>query len=173
MAEPTIAVGHVTRAHGIKGEVAVEVRSDEPGRFAEGATVFTESGRTLEIERSQHHGRRMLVKFAGVEDRTGAEALRGTVMVVPESWLAELPDGEYWPFQLEGCKVITESGRSLGIVKEVIPNPANDLWVAVDCEGAETLVPAIREVIVEVDIEAKRVLVRDVPGLTAPEVHGA
>ena len=169
MAEPTIAVGHVTRAHGIKGEVAVEVRSDEPGRFAEGATVFTESGRSLEIERSQPHGRRMLVKFAGVEDRTGAEALRGTVLVVPESWLPELPDGEYWPFQLEGCDVLTESGRSLGTVSEVIPNPANDLWVAVDGEGVETLVPAIRDVIVEVDIAAKRVLVRDVPGLTAPD----
>lgn len=169
MAEPTIAVGHVTKAHGIKGEVALEVRSDEPSRFAEGATVFTESGRTLEIERSQPHGGRMLVKFAGVEDRTGAEALRGTVLVVPESWLPDLPDGEYWPFQLEGCDVVTESGRSLGAVSEVIPNPANDLWVAVDGEGAETLVPAIRDVIVEVDIEARRILVRDVPGLTAPE----
>ncbi len=168
MAEPTIAVGHVTRAHGIKGEVAIEVRSDDPDRFAEGATVFTESGRSLEIERSQPHGRRMLVKFAGVEDRTGAEALRGTVLVVPESWLPELPDGEYWPFQLEGCEVVTESGRSLGAVSEVIPNPANDLWVAVDGEGTETLVPAIRDVIVEVDIGQRRVLVRDVPGLTAP-----
>ena len=107
MAEPTVVVGHVTRAHGIKGEVAVEVRSDEPARFADGATVFTETGRSLEIERSQPHGRRMLVKFVGVEDRAGAEALRGTVLVVPESWLPELPDGEYWPFQLEGCEVIT------------------------------------------------------------------
>ncbi len=169
MAEPTIAVGHVTRAHGIRGEVAVEVRSDEPDRFAQGASVFTESGRSLEIERSQPHGGRMLVKFAGVEDRTGAEELRGTVLVVPESWLAELPDWEYWPFQLEGCEVVTESGRSLGAVSEVIPNPANDLWVAVDNEGSETLVPAIRDVIVDVDIEAKRILVRDVPGLTAPE----
>lgn len=169
MAEPTIAVGHVTKAHGIKGEVAVEVRSDEPGRFAEGATVFTESGRSLEIERSHPHGTRMLVKFSGIEDRPGAEALRGQVLVVPESWLPELPDGEYWPFQLEGCEVLTESGRSLGVLSEVIANPANDLWVAVDHQGAETLVPAIRDVIVEVDIEARRVLVRDVPGLTAPD----
>jgi len=169
VAEPTIAVGHVTKAHGIKGEVAVEVRSDEPSRFAEGATLFTESGSSLEIERSQPHGGRMLVKFAGVEDRTGADALRGQVLVVPESWLPELGDGEYWPFQIEGCEVITESGRSLGSVSEVISNPANDLWVAVDGQGAETLVPAIHDVIVEVDVGAKRILVRDVPGLTAPE----
>jgi 16S rRNA processing protein RimM len=169
VAEPTVVVGHVTRAHGIKGEVAIEVRSDEPTRFATGATLFTETGRALEIERSQPHGGRMLVKFTGVEDRAGADSLRGIVLVVPESWLPELPDGEYWPFQLEGCAVITESGRSLGAVTEVIANPANDLWVAVDDEGAETLVPAIREVIVEVDVEARRIVVRDLPGLTAPE----
>ena len=168
MAEPTVVVGHVTRAHGIKGEVAIEVRSDEPTRFAAGATVFTESGRALEIERSQPHGGRMLVKILGVGDRAGAEALRGTVLVVPESWLPELADGEYWPFQLEGCAVITEAGRELGAVTEVIANPANDLWVAVDDGGVETLVPAIRDVIVEVDVEAKRIVVRDLPGLTAP-----
>ena len=64
---------------------------------------------------------------------------------------------------------MTESDRSLGRVVEVIPNPANDLWVAVDGGGIETLVPAVREVIVEVDIAAKRILVRDVPGLTAAD----
>ena len=95
--------------------------------------------------------------------------MRGHVLVVPESWLPELPEGEYWPFQLEGCEVVTESGRSLGAVSEVIPNPANDLWVAVDDDGMETLVPAIRDVIVEVDVAGKRILVRDVPGLTAPD----
>jgi 16S rRNA processing protein RimM len=66
--------------------------------------------------------------------------------------------------------VETESGRSLGSITEVIPNPANDLWVATDDAGEETLVPALRAVIIDVDIAGKRVLVRDVPGLTAPEV---
>lgn len=169
MPEPTIVVGHVTKAHGIRGEVAVEVRSDNPDRFVEGATLFTDDGRSLTIERAHEHGARMLVKFAGVDDRTTGEALRGHVLVVPESWLPELPEGEYWPFQLEGCTVVTESGRALGAVSGVIPNPANDLWVAVGADGEETLVPAIRDVIVAVDIAAKRIVVRDVPGLTASE----
>ena len=102
-------------------------------------------------------------------DRTAAEALAGTVLEVPESWLPRLAEGEYWPFELEGCRVVTDAGRELGTVSEVIPNPANDLWVAVDDDGVETLVPALRDVIVEVDVAAKRILVRDVPGLTAPE----
>jgi len=169
VAEPTVAVGHVTKAHGIRGEVAVEVRSDNPDRFVEGAIVFTEGGRSLTIERAHAHGARHLVKFAGVLDRAAAESLRGQVLVVPESWLPVLAEGEYWPFQLEGCEVLTESGRSLGTVSEVIPNPANDLWVAVDDDGIETLVPALRDVIAEVDVAAKRILVRDVPGLTAPD----
>jgi 16S rRNA processing protein RimM len=167
--EPTVVVGHVTKAHGIRGEVAVEVRSDNPDRFVDGASVYTHDGRSLTMERAHEHGARMLVKFEGVDDRSAAEALRGQELVVPESWLPALDEGEYWPFQLEGCMVETESGRSLGSITEVIANPANDLWVATDDVGKETLVPAIRDVIVEVDIAGKRVLVRDVPGLTAPE----
>jgi 16S rRNA processing protein RimM len=168
--EPAVVVGHVTKAHGIRGEVAVEVRSDNPDRFVDGASLFTHDGLSRTIERAHAHGARMLVKFEGVEDRSAAEALRGQELVVPESWLPELGEGEYWPFQLEGCVVETESGRSLGSITEVIPNPANDLWVATDDAGEETLVPALRAVIIDVDIAGKRVLVRDVPGLTAPEV---
>ena len=63
----------------------------------------------------------------------------------------------------------TASGRVLGVVKEVIPNPANDLWVAVDDEGVETLVPALADLLIDVDVEARTIVVDDVPGLTAPE----
>ena len=169
MDEPTVVVGAVTKAHGLRGEVAVQVRSDNPDRFAPGSEVFLSDGRTLTIERSHPHGRALLVKFAEVDDRTGADALRGQELSVPESWLPELPDGEYWPFQLEGCTVTTEDGVELGSVAEVIANPANDLWVARDGTGAETLIPALRDVIVSVDIAAKRIVVRDLPGLTIPD----
>jgi 16S rRNA processing protein RimM len=167
--EPTVVVGKVTKAHGIRGEVAVEVRSDNPERFTAGANLFTPDGRELTIERVHVHGQRTLVRFAGIADRTAAETLAGTILEVPESWLPALGEGEYWPFELEGCQVVTDTGRDLGIVSEVIPNPANDLWVAVGADGAETLVPALRDVIIEVDVAARRILVRDIPGLTAPE----
>lgn len=169
MAEPTVVVGRITRAHGLRGEVAVEVRSDNPQRFADGAVVLTDTARELTIERAHRHGGRLLVKFRGIDDRTAADSLRGASLVVPESWLPELPPGEYWPFQLEGCELVTESGRTLGVVSDVIPNPANDLWVAVDAAGAETIVPAIGDVVVDVDVADKRIVVRDVPGLTAPD----
>jgi 16S rRNA processing protein RimM len=167
--EPTVVVGAITKAHGLRGEVAVEVRSDNPDRFVPGSEVFTEAGRRLQIERAAPHGARYLVTFKGLSDRTEAESLRGTLLVVPESWLPDLPEGEYWPFQLTGCAVQTESGREIGVVSEVIPNAANDLWVAVDEAGNETLIPALRTVVARVDLEAKRILVHDVAGITAPD----
>jgi 16S rRNA processing protein RimM len=109
------------------------------------------------------------VAFEGVGDRNAAELLRGLTLVVPRSSLPELPPGEFWPHQLEGCVVMTESGRTLGAITDVVANPAQDLWVTVDEAGTEIMVPAIREVVVEVDVAAGRVLVRDIPGLTAPD----
>jgi 16S rRNA processing protein RimM len=168
MSEPTVVVGRVTRAHGVKGEVAVLVLSEVPERFAPGAVVHLEGGGPLTIESSRPHRGRLLVKFREVADRDAAEALRSRVLVVPESASPELPEGSWWDHQLVGCHVITESGRSLGEVREVIHTPANDVWSAVVGE-TETLVPALREVVVSVDVAARRIVVRDIPGLTAPD----
>lgn len=167
--EPTVVVGVVTGVHGLHGEVSIQNRSDNPDRWTPGGTVLREDGAALTIESSRRHGRRLLVRFAGVGDRSAAERLRGAVLVVPESWLPDLADGEWWAHQLEGCEVRTASGRILGLVKEVIPNPANDLWVAVDDEGRETLVPALADLLIDVDVAARTIVVHDVPGLTAPE----
>ena len=169
MDEPTVVVGVVTGVHGLRGDVSVQNRSDNPDRWTPGSTVLREDGAALTIETSRRHGRRLIVKFAGIGDRSAAEALRGAVLVVPEAWLPDLSEGEWWAYQLEGCEVRTVSGRILGIVKEVIPNPANDLWVAVDDEGNETLIPALADLLIDVDVNARAIVVQDVPGLTAPE----
>ena len=117
MKEPTVNVGKVTRSHGVRGEVTVLSYTDNPERFAEGATVFTDGGRDLVVRSSRAHGGRLLVTFEGVSDRTAADELRGVTLVVPQSWLPELAEGEWWPHQLEGCEVLTASGRSLGASK--------------------------------------------------------
>ena len=169
MSEPTVVVGKVTKAHGLRGEVVVLVFSDNPDRFEPGSAMFFENGLEVRVRASRPNGGRLLVAFEGVDDRNAAEALRGLTLVVPRSFLPDLPEGEFWPHELEGFAVVTESGRTLGAISDVVANPANDLWVAVDESGAETMVPAIREVIVDVDVKAGRVLVRDIPGLTAPD----
>ena len=104
--------------------------------------MFFEDGREIRVRASRPNGGRMLVAFEGVEDRNAAEVLRGLTLVVPRSSLPDLPPGEYWPHQLEGCVVVTESGRTLGAITDVVANPAQDLWVAVDDAGTEIMVPA-------------------------------
>lgn len=166
MPEPTVAVGRITRAHGITGEVAVVVLSEVPERFAEGAVVYLEDGRALTVESVRPHRGRLLVRFREVADRTQAEALRGRLLVVPTSMSPPLPEGSWWDHDIEGCLVQTEGGRELGVVREIIHTAANDVWVAVDEAGAETLIPVLRDVLVEVDVAAKRILIREIPGLT-------
>lgn len=172
MGEPTLVVGVVTSVHGLRGEVSVQNRSDNPERWRPGGTVLLGDGRSLTIETSRPHGKRLLVKFLGVDDRTTAETLRGASLVVPESWAPRLPAGEWWAYELEGCSVETSSGRSLGVLREVVSNPANDIWVAVDADGTETLIPVLADFLVEVDTDARRIVVRDVPGVTAPDGAG-
>ena len=152
--------------------ITVRVAPDDMGKVIGrgGRTAEDdEDGREVRVRASRPNGGRMLVAFEGVGDRNAAELLRGLTLVVPRSSLPELPPGEFWPHQLEGCIVVTESGRTLGAITDVVANPAQDLWVTVDEAGAEIMVPAIREVVVDVDVAAGRVLVRDIPGLTAPD----
>jgi 16S rRNA processing protein RimM len=153
----------------VQGEVAVLVLSEVPDRFAPGATVWLEDGRALTVEASRPHKDRVLVRFRGVSGRTAAEALQKALLVVPESSSPTLPEGSWWDHQIQGCTVATETGRSLGVVREVIHTAANDVWSAVDETGVETLIPVLRDVLVSVDVGSKRIVVREIPGLTAAE----
>jgi 16S rRNA processing protein RimM len=168
MDESTVAVGRITRAHGVQGELAVLVISEVPGRFADGETVWLEDGRTLTVESSRPHKDRLLVRFREVQSREQAEALQRALLVVPESLSPELPEGSWWDHRIVGCAIETDTGRALGTVHDVIHTAANDVWSAVDDEGTETLIPVLRDVILEVDIDAKRIVVREIPGLTMP-----
>lgn len=167
--EPTVVVGRITRPHGVRGELTVMVLSEVPGRFDVGATVFLESGRALTVATSRPHKDRVLVTFSEVTDRESAEALRGAVLVVPESTSPPLAEGSWWDHQLVGCAVFTESGVELGELRQVIHTAANDVWSAVDASGVETLIPVLRDVLVSVDTDARRIVVREIPGLTVPE----
>jgi len=168
MDESTVAVGRITRAHGVQGELAVLVISEVPGRFADGETVWLEDGRTLTVESSRPHKDRLLVRFREVQTREQAEALQRALLVVPESLSPELPEGSWWDHQIVGCAIETDTGRALGTVHDVIHTAANDVWSAVDDEGTETLIPVLRDVILDVDMDAKRIVVREIPGLTIP-----
>jgi 16S rRNA processing protein RimM len=168
---PWVAVGRAGRAHGVHGEVSVLSLTDVPERFAPGSRVFAgENGtRPLTVVSARPHRDRLLVRFEEIPDRTAAEALSGTYLFVAADTSPALPDGEFWPHQILGAEVRTESGRSLGTLSEIVRTQANDVWIAKDDDGAESLIPALRDLVVSVDPAGGVVVVREVPGLTVPE----
>ena len=166
MTEELLAVGRIARAHGVRGEVAVQPLTEVESRFAPGSALRLEDGRTLRVQGSRGHGHRLLVKFEEIDGRTEAEALRGSVLLVPQESAPPIEDGDrFWVHQVVGLRVVTDRGQDLGRVKDVLSAPGNDVWV-VDTQDGEMLIPAIRDVVSEVDLAGGRLTVREVPGLT-------
>jgi 16S rRNA processing protein RimM len=164
-----IAVGRITRAHGVKGEVAVHVLTEVGSRFDPGEKVYLEQdeSRPLSISSSRPHRDRLLVTFEEIPDREAAESLHGHYLFVAATSSPLPPDGAYWAHQLIGCRVSGDDGRDMGVVAEVIHTEANDVWVVVG-DGTQTLVPALKDVVQSVDVPGRRIVVRVIEGLTAP-----
>jgi 16S rRNA processing protein RimM len=159
-------VGRVGRPHGLDGEVSVQVRTDSPGqRFAPGARFGTGAGRTLTVDSVRPHAGALLVRFAGVPDRSAAQALLGTVLTIEISDLPELDDpDEYYDHQLEGLAAVGTDGAALGTVREVVHAPAHDLLVLETGQG-DVLVPFVRAIVPEVDLAAGRLVLDPPAGL--------
>jgi 16S rRNA processing protein RimM len=164
-----LVVGRIARAHGIGGEVSVEVRTDSPDlRFAPGTVLETDPPENgpLRIERARWHSGRLLVSFAEVGDRGAAEALRNTLLVADSATSpATDDDDEYWDHQLVGLAVETVDGAPLGILAEVAHPPGGDLLVVRRPDGGEVLVPFVRAFVPEVDLDVRRVVVDPPEGL--------
>ncbi|RZT13588.1 16S rRNA processing protein RimM [Kribbella sp. VKM Ac-2569] len=168
-----VTVGRIGRAHGIKGEVGIDVRTDEPDRrFADGATVVTDAkvSRTLTIASSRWHSGKLLVKFAEVPDRTAAEQLRNLVIQceIDEDERPEDPE-EYYDRDLIGLAVRTTDGADVGEVTDVVHLPSQDLLEIRRTAGNLVLVPMVEELVPEIDIDKRYVVVADRPGLLDPE----
>jgi 16S rRNA processing protein RimM len=166
-----LVVGRIGRAHGIKGEATVEVRTDDPElRFAPGAVLLTDPPERgpLTVRSGRVQGGRLVLAFEGVPDRNAIEQLRNT-MLVAEVDPQELPDDpdEYYDHQLEGLKVRSVDGVELGVVDQMVHGPAQDLFVIRRPDGGELLLPFIAEFVPEVDLENGVVLVDPPEGLLA------
>ncbi|MCE2404928.1 MAG: 16S rRNA processing protein RimM [Dehalococcoidia bacterium] len=162
--ERMIPVGRILSPRGFGGEVRIEVLSDSPGRFAPGGAVFLR-GRRLVIGRCSSLSRgRMTLALKGLYDRAQAEDLRGALLTVPEEMVPPLPEGHYYHFQLVDMEVFTADGEHLGRITEVLSTGANDVYL-VAREAGELLVPALEDVVVEVDVGARRMVVDLPPGL--------
>jgi 16S rRNA processing protein RimM len=151
-----LTIGRVLKAHGVTGEVVVEVRTDDPElRFVPGATLRAKSPddhqRSYVVDTVREHGVRLLLRLDGVADREGAEALRGSVFVIDSADLPPITDSDtYYDHQLEGLRVHTTAGENLGTVTEVLHTAAGELLaVRREC-GGELLVPFVAAIVTSV-----------------------
>lgn len=164
-----LVVARIGRAHGIKGEVTVEVRTDEPElRLAPGAVLTTDpaSAGPLTIATGRVHSGRLLLRFEGVADRNAAEALRNTLLIA-EVDPDELPEeeDEYYDHQLIDLDVVTEDGTEVGRITEISHLPTQDLFIVERPDGTEAMIPFVAEIVTEIDLEEQRAVIAPPPGL--------
>lgn len=161
-----IIVGRIGRAHGIRGDVTIELRTDEPERrFADGAVLREEGGRrTFTVASTRWHGDRLLAKFDELPDRTAVEGVRGITLVC-DTDEAEQPSGddEFYDRQLIGLSVLDAAGEKVGTIKAVTHLAQDLLEIATD-HGVR-LVPFVTALVPEVDLVAGHVRLADVAGL--------
>lgn len=163
-----VVVARIGRPHGVRGDVTVEPRTDEPNRrLATGAVLVTDSTShpTLTVDTSRWHSGRLLLHFQEVSSRSEVEALRGTLLSVdvdPHERPAD-PD-EFYDHQLVGLSVVLPDGSAVGVVSEV-GHGAQDLLIVARPEGGTVMVPFVTAIVPEVDLDARRVVIDPPVGL--------
>lgn len=180
MEQIEVLVGRIGKPHGLRGEVTVEVRTDEPERrFATGTTLRAEAPQqaqtqgdrpsSLTVAGTRWHQSVLLVTFEGVRSREDAEALRDTLLhvSVPANLSPDDPE-EFYDYQLVGLAVVDTDGSALGVVTAVQHGAAQDLLAIRATDGRNVLVPFVSQLVPEVDLAEGRVVVADRPGLVAP-----
>ena len=161
------AVGRVERPWGLRGDIKVEPLTDFPERFDPGARVFLEgAARTVVASRWQKG--RVYVQLEGLETPEEGEHFRNAILEVPEDDRPTFGEGEYYVDEVVGSRVELLSGELVGVVREVLHPGANDVYVTGRDGRRDLLIPAIRDVVLSVDTEAKRIQV-DLPDGLDPE----
>ena len=166
--EELLQVGAITTAHGIKGEVKVFPTTDDPKRFRRLKEVVLDTGKekmTLEIEGVKFFKQFVILKFKGFDNINDIEKYKGKSLYVTRKNAVRLRKDEYFVADLVGLKVFQDSGELLGTLTDVITTGANDVYEVKMEDGREVLLPAIKECILDVDVESGRMTVFLMPGL--------
>jgi 16S rRNA processing protein RimM len=165
-----VVVGRVAKAHGITGELAIDVRTDSPElRFALGQKIQAKlrdgTSRSLTVSGARPHAGRLLVRFEEVVTRDVAESLRGTLLLGSTDDLPPNDDpDEFYDHELEGLTAELVDGTKIGTVKEILHGPGGELLVVIRDQG-EALIPFVREIVPTVDVRGGRVVIDPPEGL--------
>jgi len=167
--EGLITVARIARARGLRGELVADLLTDFPERFASRDSVvalFPNGEREpLKIEEHWFQRDRIVLKFAGYDTIEAAKTLVGCQLAIPESERVTLSDGEFYDWELAGCRIETVSGETLGNVREVMRAGGVEMLVVANESGRESLIPMARDICVEIDVERKLIRVDPPEGL--------
>ena len=166
--EDFFQIGVISSTHGIKGEVKVFPTTDEVNRFKRLKEVYLDTGKErliLHPESVKFFKQFVILKFKEFNDINEIEQYRNKSLLVDREHAVKLKKDEYFIADLMGLKVMTDEGEQLGILKDVLQTGANDVYIVETSEGKEVLLPAIKECVLKVDVDAGEVLVHIMPGL--------
>jgi 16S rRNA processing protein RimM len=164
-----VTIGEITKPYGLRGEVRVTLLTDDPERFRRLAEcVLWDASRdkreTRRITTARRHGGAVVLGFDGCTTADAAAVLVGRFVALPRESALPPPTGRFYSWQLEGCRVLTDDGRDVGRVSGIQQGPAQDLWIISD-GSVERLIPAVPEIVSEVDLAGRRVVIRPPEGL--------
>ena len=166
--EDLLKVGVITTTHGVRGEVKVYPTTDEPERFLELDYVLLDTGRELrklEIKNVKFFKNLVILKFKGVDNINDIEKYKGRYLWIPREEGQELEEDEYYIADLLGMSVVLEDGQEFGTLKDVMETGANDVYIIDSAEHGEVLLPAIKECILDVDLEKNVMTIHLMKGL--------
>lgn len=158
-----LSVGRVVTAHGVRGEMRIEPLTDNPARFGTLKTVLLR-GEERAVLSSRPHGAMVLLKLEGIDTPEHVRLFRGEHLQIRTENAAPLPEGVYYHYQLVGLRVVTTDGQDLGEIVEILALESNDVYV-VTGERGEVLIPALKDVVTEINLEQSQLMVEPVPGL--------
>ena len=157
-------IGKIVGAFGIRGEVKVYPYTDRPERFRELETVLA-GDEEFRVRGVRYQKNLVLLRLEGVEDRNQAEALRNRYLTIDREHLRELDEDEYFVFDLIGLEAVDTEGKHIGRVTDVIQNSAQDLYEIEVDSGNRYLVPAVYEIVTDIDINSGIMTIKPIPGL--------
>jgi len=161
-----LVIGYLRRPHGIRGEMLMDVHTDFPERIKPGVDLFVgESHQQMTLASNRPHHKGMLVRFRGIKNPEDAGLYRNTWVYVTTASRPKLPDGEYYHHQLIGLTVMDEENTLLGTLVDIIETGANEVYVVRNDSGRELLLPAIPDVIQDIQLADGRMRVRLLDGL--------
>ena len=168
-----LVVGFLRRAHGVHGEIILDLHTDFPERLRSGKKLFIgEERKPMTLSDSRPHAKGMLLKFKGIETPEEAGQLRNQWVYVKATELPKLPEGKIYQHELFGFAVVDEDGNALGELVEIIETGANDVYVVRSESGKEILLPAIPSVILEADSTQRVMRVHLLEGLVDDRKSG-